>query len=102
VDYIDANRRNIELNAEKIALHVRLSVSHLNRLFHREFGMPIMRFVWQRRLEWGRKLLLNSSYNVMQIGYQCGYAHISSFIEAFIRAYGLSPTEFRKRHSTDD
>jgi len=102
VDFIDENISSIELNAEKIATHVRISISHLNRLFHQQFGMPIMRFVWQRRLELGRQLLLNSSYNVMQIGYRCGYAHTSSFIEAFIRHYGISPVQYRDSHHNDD
>lgn len=102
VDYIDENMKNISLSAEKIALHVRLSVSHLNRLFHRQFDMPVMRFVWQRRLELGRQLLLHSSYNVMQIGFNCGYAHTSSFIEAFIRNYGVSPAQFRNAHFIDE
>jgi len=102
VDYIDENMNNTSLSAEKIAIHVRLSVSHLNRLFHQKFQMPIMRFVWKRRLELGRELLLNSSFNVMQIGFRCGYAHPSSFVEAFIRKYGVSPTEFRKSHVGDD
>jgi len=102
VDFIDENISSVELNAVKIATHVRFSISHLNRLFHQEFGMPVMRFVWQRRLELGCELLLHSSYNVMQIGYRCGYVHISSFIEAFIRLYGVSPTEFRKRHLANE
>ena len=102
VDYIDENMNNTALSAEKIALHVRLSVAHLNRLFHRQLDMPVMRFVWQRRLELGRQLLLNSSYNVMQIGFRCGYAHTSSFVEAFIRNYGVSPVRFRDSHFSDD
>jgi len=99
VDYIDANLHSRKLSAEKIAMHTRLSVSQLNRLFHRYHKQPIMRFVWNRRLEYSRVLLLHSSHNVMQIGYRVGFVHTSSFIEAFIHKYGVSPTKYRQQNS---
>jgi len=98
IDYIDANLANSDLTAEKIAMHTRLSVSQLNRHFHRQFNVPVMRYVWKRRLDQSRDLLLQSSHNIMQIGYRCGFAHTSSFIEAFIRTYGTSPTRFRQQN----
>jgi len=98
VDYVDVNLAKSDLTAEKIASHTRLSVSQLNRHFHRQFHMPIMRYVWKRRLEHSCDLLLHSSHNIMQIGYRCGFAHTSSFIEAFIRKYGISPARFRQQN----
>ncbi len=43
--------------------------------------------------------LQNSNQTVQEIARDVGYDSQSRFTEAFRTAYGISPTEYRKRHS---
>lgn len=101
VDYINENFKNPGLNAEQIANYAHVSVTHLGRLFHQEFGLPVMRFVTQKRMELGQQLLIDSNFNIKQICFHCGYLHSSSFIKVFFQHYGMSPQQYRKAKRTD-
>jgi len=83
---------------EKMARSVELSESYLQQLFQREIGMSPVQYLKQLRLETARDLLENSFKQVKQIGNEVGMADQSHFIRDFKQKYGLSPSEYRKRH----
>lgn len=99
--YIEENLRDGSLSVEKIAAQLHLSPMHLNRIFQRELHSPVKAFITKQRMELGGKLLKESSFNISQIRIFCGYSHSSSFIKAFLRHFGVSPTEYRSRHRSD-
>jgi len=99
--YIGENLKDNLLSVERIAAQLHLSPMHLNRIFQRELNSPVKAFVTKRRMELGSKLLQESSFNINQIRNFCGYAHSSSFIKAFMRHFGVSPTEYRSRYQSD-
>ena len=97
--YIEENLQDRQLTVEKIAAHFHLSTMHLNRIFQQELHTPVKTFVTKRRMERGRKLLMESSLTIEQIRSHCGYAYTTSFIKAFIRHFSVSPTQYRLLHN---
>ncbi len=95
VRFIDLNLNTRLLTVEKVAQHLHLSPRHLARLFLRQMEIPVMTFATRRRMELAGRLFLESSFTVRQIALSCGYASIPSFIKAFTRHFGVSPSEYR-------
>jgi len=100
-DFIDQHLYDYPLTVERIAAHLHLSPRHLARLFQREANIPVMQFVTKRRMELACQLLLESQLNVVGVAGHCGYASVSSFIKAFRRHSGTSPSVFRSAHKLD-
>ncbi|HEX2328799.1 MAG TPA: helix-turn-helix transcriptional regulator [Candidatus Angelobacter sp.] len=79
-----------------LAREVRLSPSHLQRLFKRETGFQISDLLAEARLRNAATLLLTTDMEVKEIAYLAGYQHHSSFVRAFQRRFGASPRCYRQ------
>lgn len=95
IDFISKNLNARPLTVEKIAQHLHFSARHLSRVFRRDTGMTVMEFVAKRRMEYACQLLLESQFNISKIGGTCGYKTASSFVKAFQRHFGCSPSSYR-------
>jgi AraC-like DNA-binding protein len=80
-----------------LATQLRLSPSHLQRIFKQETGLRMGDWLITFRLQKAAYLLANSYLTVKEIARAVGYEHVSSFIRAFERKYVLTPTHFRER-----
>ncbi len=78
------------------AAHFAVSPSHLSRVFHRETGFGVREYLIQYRIRQACELLLNSDLSVTQIADRCGFSDSNYFGDAFKKATGLSPREYRK------
>ena len=76
--------------------HVRLSPSHLQRLFKQETGLRLGEWLTELRLQRAAHLLQHSYLSVKEITHAVGYEHVSSFTRAFERRFGDSPTTYRR------
>lgn len=98
---IEENLSDSGLSTDRVAALLNFSPVHLNRLFRREWNTTVMAFTFERRMERARRLLLESSFNVNQIRMHCGYGSSASFVKAFMRRFGVSPTQYRAQNSRD-
>ena len=80
----------------EVAAHFAVSPSHLSRVFHRETGFGLREYLVHYRIRQACDLLLNSDLSVTQIADQCGFSDSNYFGDAFKKATGLSPREYRK------
>ncbi|MCC7271802.1 MAG: GlxA family transcriptional regulator [Alphaproteobacteria bacterium] len=80
----------------RLACHVGVSARQLHRLFKREFGVGASGFARQYRLLHGRHLLKETSLRIADIAMECGFSDLPHFHRAFLSAYGMRPSEFRK------
>jgi transcriptional regulator GlxA family with amidase domain len=79
-----------------LAAQLRMSTSHLQRLFKRETGVRIGEWLLTQRLQKAAYLLTDSYLSVKEIARAAGYEHMSSFIRAFERVYIVTPTRYRE------
>lgn len=81
---------------DALARYVGVSDRQLGRLFRKATGLSTKTFLLHLRLRYARWLLLNSSYSVMQIAFNCGFADASHFSREFRALFFETPRNVRK------
>jgi len=76
-----------------------LSERRLCALFKRETGTSLRQYLKRRRIEKGADLLLATTLIVKQVAFDLGYSAQANFDRDFRGFFGVSPTEYRKRHT---
>ena len=74
-----------------------LSHSRLSHLFKAEAGQSLNTFLANRRVEQAAWLLRSTEMRIKEITYGAGYKQAPSFVRAFQRRFGASPSEYRQR-----
>lgn len=85
------------LTVDDLAAAARLSRAHFSREFRRAFGDPPHAYLLTRRLERAAALLRTTDRSVADICLSVGLTSIGSFTTSFTRAFGLSPSAYRRR-----
>lgn len=92
IDYIEAHLDE-RLSLDRLAALVELSVPHFNVLFRETMGMPVHRYVVQRRLERARSMLLQGRLSAGQVALEVGFAHQSHMAAWMKREFGMTPRD---------
>lgn len=74
-----------------------LSDRTLRRGFRSLFGMTMVGYLTEQRLQQAELLLRNTDRTVADIANYVGYAHLGYFAQAFRRKYGVKPSDCRSR-----
>ena len=89
------NNLDKKISVSDIASEVGLSVSRLSHLFKEKTGISLLKFLNKKRLTRAKDLLKNG-YSITNTANKCGYQDYTSFIRAFTKEYGISPTQYIK------
>jgi len=73
-----------------------LSIRHFTRAFRQSTGMAPHEWLLHHRIERAKAYLATSSWLLMDIALDCGFADQSHFSRAFRRAVGVSPGAWRR------
>jgi transcriptional regulator GlxA family with amidase domain len=87
-----------QLSVSTLSAVVNLSPTRLRQLFKHETGRSPMRFLKDLRLQRARQLLDSTFLSVKEVTSLVGLEDVSHFVRDFKKQYGLTPTEFRRRH----
>jgi AraC family transcriptional regulator of arabinose operon len=79
-----------------LAADVGLSVSRLSHLVKAETGRAIGEHIRVTRLRQAAELLLLSPAGKKEIAFAVGFRRTSHFVQAFRRAFGRTPGQYRK------
>jgi AraC family transcriptional regulator len=94
IDYIEAHLDQ-DLTLAELAAVAGFSLSHFKPLFRQAVGMPVHRYVLERRIERARMLLAGSDKSMTEIAIEAGFAHSSHMARCLRRVLGLSPSQIR-------
>lgn len=86
------------LGVEDMARAASLSRSHFSERFKLAFGVSPHAYLLTRRLERAAAMLRNTDYSVVSVCLEVGLTSVGSFTTSFKRAYGVTPTAYRRRH----
>jgi AraC-like DNA-binding protein len=99
--FVLANLHDPELTVRKVSDRLKISPSHIHRVFqgeHQTFG----EWLWQQRLAACREALERSSgarLSVSEIAFNHGFSNPSHFSRVFKARFGMSPSEARHKKS---
>ncbi|MDA8329861.1 MAG: helix-turn-helix transcriptional regulator [Candidatus Dormibacteraeota bacterium] len=85
---------------DSLAEEVHLSRSQLARSFAATVGMSPMAYLRQMRVERMARLLASTDLSIAEAARAVGWRNQFHASQVFHAAYGVSPTEFRRRHPT--
>jgi AraC-like DNA-binding protein len=81
----------------RYAQELELSVHKLNSFFFQQYGMPVKKWLMEKRLKRGGELLITSTQRVADIALQCGFCNHAHFSALFRRHFHVSPSLFRTK-----
>lgn len=84
------------LDVADVARASGLHPNYAMQLFKRAVGMTIKQAITRHRLDAAQSMLIASERSIAAIAFDCGFASLSSFYEAFERRFHTSPREFRR------
>ncbi len=85
------------VSLEEAAAHVSLSPKYLSRIFKQEAGMGFVDYRAEVKINKAKEMLEKTGYNVSQIADKLAYENAGSFIRAFKKSAGCTPSEYRSR-----
>ena len=94
-NYLDANY------SETITLDSLAALTHMNKYylahtFTKYVGLSPINYLLQKRIQEGKSLLESTSYSIAQISDMLGFSSQSYFSQAFRKATGMTPMQYRK------
>ena len=92
LNYINSNLEN-DLSIDTIASEFFISKYYLMRKFKNQIGSSIHNYVVQKRLILARSLI-SDGLSMSSVCSRCGFNDYSSFVRAFIKVYGVSPSNY--------
>lgn len=93
--YINSHYSDMSLSVSKVAESLSVSSSYLSRSFQKKYGISVLQYIHQRRIDMAKVLLRESSNTIEQIAGQVGYVNSLALIRAFKRYQNCAPTEYR-------
>lgn len=95
MNYIEQNIDHVTLS--DVAEHFGFSVPYCSRLIKKSTGHSLSEWKRSIRVERAKRELRGSRRSVAEIGARLGYANPETFIRAFEKECGMSPTAFRRQ-----
>lgn len=96
--YLQAHYCESEFTVQKAASHFNLSMSNLGHYFKSHTGVTVSDYVESLRLNLAQTLLSETDKSVAEISACVGYLQPASFMRAFKKVFGVSPTNWRNAH----
>jgi AraC family transcriptional regulator len=85
-----------DLSLEQIAQVAGVSPSHVKAQFRKAVGIPVHRYVIQRRVERARTLLMQDGLSMAAVAQAAGFAHQSHMARHMRRVLGAAPTAVKR------
>lgn len=90
------NSDSSPISLKTIAHETHMSENYLNILFKSEVGKTIMQYVKEFRINKAKHLLTATDASIKSIAIDLGYYDQYHFSKSFKKAFGMSPSRFRK------
>lgn len=85
------------LNLGTMCLELGVSLPHLSRAFHKEFGITPITYLTRIRLEHAMQLLLNTDISIHKIAQECGFSNSNYFTKVYKKVLHTTPAQYRKQ-----
>ena len=100
ISYIDANFET-QIRLQDLAEQENLSPTHFSHLFTSLFGVTFQNYVNIKRMEQCIRLMPNKEKTLLEISYESGFSDPKYMNRMFIKHFGHTPKEYRKRRGME-
>ncbi|HYF51115.1 MAG TPA: helix-turn-helix domain-containing protein [Planctomycetota bacterium] len=83
------------ITTAQIAAEAKLNPDYATSLFRKATGMTLVDYITEHRISHAQRLLLMTQRKVLDIALDAGFGSLSRFYDAFTKACGKTPREFR-------
>lgn len=97
-----AQRYTEQLTIAQISEAVGLHPNYAMNLFKKAFGTTLIDYITNHRVSHAQRLLATTDEKIVDVAFSSGFNSISRFNEAFRRACGCTPREYRAAHETSE
>lgn len=94
-----ASRLGERVTLDDIARAVHASPFHFARMFRRQTGIPVHRYLTQLRLRAALERLADGANDLAALALDLGFSSHSHFADAFVREFGRTPSDVRRAAS---
>lgn len=97
---IEFMKKNLskKLTNNIIAKELSISTSSFKRYFKNIIKSPPMAYLTKLRIEYSKKLLINTKDSLINIALECGFFDTSHFFRLFKKLENISPSNYRKNY----
>lgn len=97
LSFIDSHYHQ-DISIQDIATACGLNRSYFGRLFRETMNQSPQQFLIQYRMAKAAQLLKGSQISIAEVGSAVGYENQLHFSRAFKSVFGISPSEYRRKH----
>lgn len=97
--FVDEHYDNPNINVNRIAIQFHINASQLSSRFKQIYGVGLLDYISQRRIETARHLLITTDLPVNQIAQKIGYSSQRTFLRVFSNMEKMSPGKYRQFYS---
>ena len=84
-----------DISLKAIAYDLNINAAYLGQRFKLETGQHFSAYVNQIRIEYAKKLLVETNHSLNEVSDLCGYINISYFYNMFKKLTGQTPSQYR-------
>lgn len=95
IDYINEHLHE-PLTMQQLAKNAKLDPSYFSKLFAKETGITVKKYILNSKLKTAENMLLYSEHSLADIALALGFSSQSAFTTAFKNYIGTTPGEYKK------
>ncbi len=88
-----------KITLSDIAGELHCSIVTVTENFKNEFGITVMEYVMQKRMQKAERLLENRELSVRDVSEACGFSSVECFSRNFKNKYGMSPRDWKNANA---
>ena len=100
-ELIDQNLNDPMLGLYLLSERLRVSNAYLSSCFKSRFGVGVVQYINEARVENAKRLILSTDMSVKEIALQVGFSSDISFIRVFKKYEAKTPTELRRNGKSE-
>ena len=97
LEYINLHFKE-KISLTEVAEYSKYNPTHFSKLFHKKMGVTFNHYVSSLRVNYAKRLLLNTEYPISFICFECGFSSVSSFNRNFSEIVGMPPITYKAEY----
>lgn len=95
-EYIDLHFEDPMIGLYSISELLGISNTYLSTSFKKQYGLGVVQYINQLRIEKAKKMILNTEYSIKEIAFRVGFTNDITFIRVFKQFENMTPGKYKK------